>query len=359
MDPHPKPSFASKRKGLQGQVLQQVDMFDQLSDPLLQITGRKGRIKWANSAAYKMLGGTLVDRRLNQFLPSSRLRDALKKLKKKEEGQLELIVQPKNLSGREFRVRLARLEKKTVYGGRILVSLSDVTEVMRLQKQRADFIANASHELKTPIASLLGFIETLEQDAKALPVFLPMMAKEAKRMRDLIANFLDLTKTEQQADSAPTQWIKFSQVIPQCLEALQNEINQRNQDVSVEPLTDNCLVRGDPEALVTAFTNLLQNASKYSPDESTIFVRSEIKNQKLHVTIEDQGIGIEAKHIPRITERFYRVDDGRDSTHGSVGLGLAIVKHILIRHQAELTVESDIGKGSNFIVSFPCKPEPH
>lgn len=351
----PKPLFGSKRKDLEGQVLQQTGLFDRLIDPLVQITGRTGKIKWANKAAHELLGPNIIGRRFNQVFISNELAPALQRLKKQEGREFEQILRPKNLAGREFRVRLVRLEKKTIYGAKILLSISDVTELMRLQTQRSDFIANASHELKTPIAALSGFIETLEHDPEALPVFLPSMLKETKRMRELISSLLDLTKTEMQASKPPDTFIDLMPIIAQSIESMSFELTQRKQEVYIEPFDRLCFVRADQEAISTVFTNLLHNAAKYSPNGSTIRIVPRFESNHLLIAVEDEGIGISAKHIPRLTERFYRAEGSRASEKGGTGLGLAIVKHILIRHNAHLTIKSKVGKGSSFTVVFPCR----
>ena len=200
----PAPYFAAKRKALRGQMAQQIDMFDRLADPLLQVTRRKGQIKWANRAAVDLLGADLVDQRLDHVFASKALKAALGQLCKSTTTQQDLISSAKNLPDREFRIRLVGLERKTFYGARILISLTEITEVMRLQRQRADFVANASHELKTPVAALSGSIETLQQDPKALQTFLPLMAQEAERMRALIRDLLRLTRTEMEEDTSPS-----------------------------------------------------------------------------------------------------------------------------------------------------------
>ena len=355
MSLQPQPSFASKRKALRSQMMQQVEMFDRLADPLLQVTGRKGRIKWANQAALNLLGSELTNRRLTEVFASKALKPALKKLREGDDDDLEEIVSAQNFPGREFRVRLARLDKKTLYGARTLIAITDVTEVLQLQAQRADFVANASHELKTPVSSLSGFIETLEQDPKALETFLPLMSREAERMRALIRDLLRLTKTEMETGKAPTAWIDPLPLVQQATDGLAYVVERRLQKIAITPLEEPVLVRGDSIALTTVFTNLLQNASKYAPDGTPIEVDAELRGDHLHLNFRNEGKGIEAKHIPRLTERFYRVDDGRARKEGGTGLGLAIVKHVLIRHKGQLHIASAPDKGACFTVVLPAK----
>ena len=349
----PRPTFASKRKALQGQVLQQVELFDRLADPLLQITSRKGRIKWANRAAHDRFGETLIDRRLTQVLVSRPLKAALKELRKGQEA--EVIIQPTNLPDREYRVRLVRLAEKSLYGARILAAITDVTEVLRLQAQRADFVANASHELKTPVAALSGFVETLQEDPGALPAFLPIMAKETARMRGLIQDLLELTRSEMEAADAPTAWLEVDPLIDQALSGLAFLIDQRGQSVRRVRLDQRVQVRADARALTTVFTNLLHNAATHGPEASEIAVETAVEGARLRVQVRNAGTGIAAKHLPRLTERFYRVDPGRSD--GGTGLGLAIVKHILIRHEGQVLIHSAPGQGACFTVDLPLRRE--
>ena len=356
-----RPAIAAKPKALREQIIQQIDMFNQLADPLFHITGRKGRIKWANRAAADLLGAGLENQRLIKVFVSKELRAILKETRnaappRGDEAQGahgDHIVRADNLPGREFRIRLVRLENKTLEGARFLVSLSDVTGVLQLQTQRAAFVANASHELKTPITALSGFIETLEQDPRALETFLPLMKREAHRMRALIYDLLNLAKTEMEAAHPPTDLLTLDPLIEQASSALQQTFKTRRQNLKLRHLSTPCFVRGDARALTTVFGNLLQNASKYAPNETEIQIHLEIRDRHVHIHFHNEGKGIAAKHIPRLTERFYRVDDGRGRQEGGTGLGLAIVKHILIRHHGQLHITSTPGQGACFTVILP------
>ena len=353
MERVPVPYFAAKRKALRGQMAQQIDMFDRLADPLLQVTRRKGQIKWANRAAVDLLGADLVDQRLDHVFASKALKAALGQLCKSTTTQQDLISSAKNLPDREFRIRLVGLERKTFYGARILISLTEITEVMRLQRQRADFVANASHELRTPVAALSGSIETLQQDPEALQTFLPLMAQEAERMRALIRDLLRLTRTEMEEDTSPSQVLPLVPLIDQAVQVIRPELDRRQQDILRTPMPEGVLVQADPTALNTVFVNLLQNASSYAPNATSLKIAPELKGGAVLIHFQNEGKGIAAKHIPRLTERFYRVDGGRARKEGGTGLGLAIVKHVLIRHKGELRIASTPGKGATFTVVLP------
>ncbi len=358
MSSAPRPSLASKRRALRGHIRQQLDLLDRLPDPLLQVTSRKGKIKWANRAAHEALGPDLFDRKLGDVLGAKPLKTALRTLKTGPETAVEVLVQPSTQRGRDFRARLVRLETKSPVGARILVTLSDVTEVLRSQTQRTDFIAHASHELKTPVAALSGLIETLERDPSALPTFLSLMAKETARMRALTGGLLDLAKTEMQTDTPPEDRVVVEPLIAQTLDTLAQAVQKRRQIVRTQTPKTTAQVRGDPVALGTALTNLLHNAITYSPEGGTIEVDTQLDDREVWIRIRDQGPGIATKHLPRLTERFYRADAGRDAKHGGTGLGLAIVKHILLRHQGRLLIDSTPGRGSCFTLVLPLYVEP-
>ena len=338
-----------KRKTLRGQVIQQTEMFDRLDMPLLQITGKQGRIRWANQAARGLLGEELLEKRFAKVFKSKTLSVALKGLEGKR--QSDLIVAAKNLPGREFKVRLVRLERKTLQGARILVAMTDVTEVLSLQTQRAEFVANASHELKSPVTALAGFIETLNSDADALPAFLPLMTRETERMRRLLADLLSLARLEIEGETGTHSALGLNALLDMAAEASDAQMTAGGHTLTIAP--SDARVKGDESELGTAFTNLLINAAKYSPPNSHISVNVETVKQRTLIHFDNPGEGIAPEHIPHLTRRFYRVDDGRSRADGGTGLGLAIVKHILLRHKGELQIESAAGKGARFTVALP------
>ena len=353
--PVPSPSSQSfEAQGPAREVIQQTEMFDRLDMPLLQITGRKGRIRWANQAAQHLLGDDLAGQGLTEVFASKTLALALSAMAQNKTRQDDLIISAKNFPGQEFKVRLVRLEKKTIQGARILVAITDVSEVLKLQSQRADFVANASHELKSPLTALSGFIETLGQDQGALRTFLPLMTKEVTRMRALVHDLLNLARLEIEDEHQPHETLGLDALLEMAAEATAQDFDTRQQTLSLSKT--NMQIRGDQSEMSAVFTNLLGNAAKYAPQSSTIRVWAETKLNRILIHFENPGEGIAPEHIPRLTERFYRIDDGRARSDGGTGLGLAIVKHALIRHQGELLIASEKGEGAKFTVSLPHKP---
>ncbi len=241
---------------------------------------------------------------------------------------------------------------------RILVFLRDLTERRRVDQLRADFIANASHEIKTPLASLLGFIETLQgaarHDEAARDRFLPIMARQAQRMARLIDNLMSLSRVEMRAHLKPQGVIDISELVTQARDTLEPMASEANIDVQVHSEVEGATVLGDRDELTQVFINLLHNAIKYGRVGGRVALRLERQHSSrsaaIAISVEDDGPGIPAQHLPRLTERFYRVQGSSALEKGGTGLGLAIVKHVVNRHRGELRISSEVGAGSKFTV---------
>ena len=222
---------------------------------------------------------------------------------------------------------------------------------------RKDFVANVSHELRTPLTVITGYLETLLDNVEQInPRWLrPMqqMQQQAGRMQNLLNDLLLLAKleaTDYPSDSQPVAVDLLLLSIKSDAQALSGARRHRLQ-LQADP---HLKLKGSEAELRSAFSNLIFNAVKYSPDESEISIRWWSDEQGAHLAVQDSGIGIEAKHLPRLTERFYRVDSSRASHTGGTGLGLAIVKHVLLRHRGRLDISSTPGKGSTFTCHFPA-----
>jgi two-component system, OmpR family, phosphate regulon sensor histidine kinase PhoR len=242
----------------------------------------------------------------------------------------------------------------------IVVLLRDLTEIERINQMRADFIANASHELRTPLASLRGFIETLQGSAKGDPAardrFLPIMAEQASRMTRLIDALLSLSRVEMNAHVPPSDLVDLNEVIGSAKDTLDPLARDMGFTFEAGRFPRPAIVRGDRDELMQVMQNLVHNAFKYGTKGGTVRIEARhipaLGRQagRYTIAVVDNGPGIAPQHLPRLTERFYRIDVAASREKGGTGLGLAIVKHILNRHRGELAIASTPGKGSTFTV---------
>jgi len=238
-----------------------------------------------------------------------------------------------------------------------LLNSRDITAQEKLETMRRDFVANVSHELKTPITVLAGFVETLadakiEMSAAQRRRYLALMAEQARRMQQLIEDLLTLSALESSPAPADEQAIDMRAFVGQLAEEAR-ALSAGRHNVAVDVDAQSRLV-GSARELHSAFSNLVSNAVRYTPEGGTVTLSWRLADARGVFAVEDTGIGVETRHIPRLTERFYRVDQGRSRDSGGTGLGLAIVKHVLTRHQASLEVQSEFGKGSTFRAEFPA-----
>ena len=239
----------------------------------------------------------------------------------------------------------------------LLITFRDLSEASRIEKTRTDFVANASHELRTPLASIIGFIETLQGPAKDDPAarerFLSVMAMQAQRMKRLVDDLMSLTRVEMHAHVMPRDEVDLNSVVNHVREALEPLAQQEQVTLSAAGIDGPALVRGDRDELVQVFQNLIHNAIRYGRKGGGVSVRIERAAAGLRVQVSDDGVGIAPQHLPRLTERFYRVDVAASRKKEGTGLGLAIVKHVVNRHRGDFDVKSELGKGSTFTVTLP------
>jgi two-component system, OmpR family, phosphate regulon sensor histidine kinase PhoR len=241
----------------------------------------------------------------------------------------------------------------------LLVTLDDLTPLRRVEEMRADFVANASHELRTPLAALSGFIETLQgparDDAAAREKFLAIMQAQATRMARLIDDLLSLSRIELNAHLRPNTPVDLRNIVRQVVDGLQTLARDREVEVCVAAVADPVEVLGDRDELLRVFENLIENAIKYAASGKRVDVTlsADSARGEARVAVRDHGPGIAPEHLPRLTERFYRVDVVDSRAQGGTGLGLALVKHILNRHGGRLTIESVLGKGATFTAVLP------
>ncbi len=261
---------------------------------------------------------------------------------------------------RPLTMRMDRIEGRvlSIYvipyaGDRRLMQIKDITQTDRLDQMRRDFVANVSHELRTPLTVLAGFLETLQEievDADERQRYLALMSEQSKRMESIVQDLLTLSSIES-APPPEDNVVDMANLIDKLRRDAEGLSGGRHT-IRIE--TDGELdLRGSEPELVSAFGNLVANAVRYTPAGGTVTISWRASPQGGEFAVQDTGIGIDPKHIPRLTERFYRIDRGRSRDVGGTGLGLAIVKHSLTRHQAHLEVKSALGEGSRFATRFP------
>jgi len=238
----------------------------------------------------------------------------------------------------------------------VLLVFHDITELKKLEQMRKDFVANVSHELKTPVTSIKGFSETLLEGAmdnkETLEAFLSIILKESDRLQSLIQDLLDLSKIEQHGFALNITQFNLLAIIEEVITMLRNKADSKEIELQVECSEEHLFIEGDVYRLKQVFINLITNAIAYTPTNGLVKVKIQGVKEKVFVSVKDTGIGIEKEEIPRIFERFYRVDRARSRNSGGTGLGLAIVKHIIEAHQGNITVKSKVGTGSQFTIEL-------
>jgi two-component system phosphate regulon sensor histidine kinase PhoR len=247
----------------------------------------------------------------------------------------------------------------------VMLTFEDLTQQRSTERMRVDFVANASHELRTPLASLLGFVETLQgparNDLKARERFLGIMRDQALRMSRLVDDLLSLSRIELKAHLAPDTPVDLVAITREIADSLAVVARERDVRMAIDANQPSLLVPGDRDELLRLAENLVENAIKYGGNGGNgglvkIIIRATAREALLSVS--DDGPGIAAEHLPRLTERFYRIDTAASKEAGGTGLGLAIVKHIVLRHRGKLEIESEAGRGTTFRVLLPLSRQP-
>ena len=312
---------------------------------------REGNLEWWNRAAETLLG---LKTPQDSGQPVSNLVRHPRFKEYFEQGNYADPLEIPSPTNDRMRIQLLI----TRYGNNEhLMLVRDVTRIHQLEQMRKDFVANVSHELRTPLTVIFGYLETLLDNVEEVnPRWvraLQQMHQQGGRMQTLLNDLLLLAKleaTDYPSDSHPIEVGMLLKTIKGDARALSAN---KNQQISLD-LDSDVQLKGSETELRSAFSNLIFNAVKYTPAEGSIHIRWWANEQGAHLSVQDSGIGIETKHLPRLTERFYRVDSSRASNTGGTGLGLAIVKHVLLRHRGTLEINSVPGKGSVFICHFPA-----
>lgn len=348
-------AWRQKNAELQAMVAATEAMVDSLPDPLFFLDAQR-RVVRANLAARRLFGQGLAGRELASALRDPGLLDATRRVVAGGVGEELDLTLPVPVA-RLYRVRVEPLPA-AAEGAVAVLALHDVTALKRIERTRADFIANASHELRTPLSALLGFIETLRgparDDAEARDRFLAIMHDQAMRMSRLVNDLLSLSRIESNEHSQPAGGVDLKRLLAQVADGLAPQAAARRTRIVLSVPDDLPLALGDADELAQVFQNLIDNAIKYGREGTPVEVTVRADGQRsVAVSVRDHGDGVAREHLPRLTERFYRVDTARSRSLGSTGLGLAIVKHVVNRHRGSLAIDSTVGEGSTFTVSLP------
>lgn len=316
------------------------------------------RVSAANQAAHLLLGTNIVGQNVRVAF---RHAGAIERL---SDPDAHHTGHPIRLTGIGQQNQMWDMRIQSIGPAQKMVHLADRSGAQAAEKMRVDFVANASHELLTPLAAVKGFIETLDDpdagdDPGTRARFLGIMAKETDRMQALVRDLMSLSRIEAEKYDPPQTPVDFAHIVADTIDQLRSSQKERGGDVAID-ITDNLPpVMGDAGQLRQLASNIVNNAMKYGRDGTPVEVTlaPSRSGAMLNFAVADHGDGIAPEHLPRLTERFYRVDSGRSRSIGGTGLGLSLVKHIVDRHRGHLEIRSTVGKGSTVSVLLPIAPE--
>lgn len=353
----------------------QLNLIEGIVDPLMLIDGEKIVLS-ANQAARDSFGANLTGQSLAFHIRHPKILEAVDAcITDGTQSQFETMLSKG--SEQHYAVSVVRISTFSEQLSGLDLDLPDHINVLTFRDQtqskmsermRADFVANASHELRTPLSSLIGFIETIRtmgpEEATASHRFLGIMESEANRMVRLIDDLLSLSRIEMDKHVQPDEQVNVQELLEILTSSMGPQASQRQISFQLTIAPSTPLMRGDKDQLHQVLINLASNALKYSSDGGTIDIQvypvkriPEVGGDGVCLTVTDHGEGIPADHLPRLTERFYRVDSARSRKMGGTGLGLAIVKHIISRHRGHLNIESTVGEGTSVSIYIPIHKE--
>jgi two-component system phosphate regulon sensor histidine kinase PhoR len=338
-------------------------ILERLPDPVI-VLARDRAVQRSNAAARAAFGDDIAAVLRNPGLRGAIERALSTRLAQTAEIGLRVPMP------RDVYATVVPMDPPLVDGGHVLVVLSDRTRERVVERMRADFVANVSHELRTPLASLIGFIETLRgpaaDDPPAQQRFLEIMAEQGARMDRLIDDLLSLSRIELTEHQTPAEPLDLAKLATRMAAGFEPRLTERRVQLALRIEPDLPLVAGDADQMAQVLQNLLDNAVKYGRDGGMLSIDVAItppgdrwpSRPGVVIAVSDQGTGIAREHLPRLTERFYRVDKGRSRAVGGTGLGLAIVKHIVNRHRGQMMIESEVGQGTTVSVWLPVPQGP-
>lgn len=328
---------------------------DALPDPAL-ILAKSGFVLHANPGATELLEQNPQGLHVSAAIRAPVILEAVSQVLAGK-GPLKVEFERRVPLPQHYEAWIAPIMSGEPDGPAILLSLKDLTREQMIERMRADFVANASHELRTPLTALLGFIDTLQgparKDEAARDRFLDLMRVQGARMKRLIDDLLSLSRIEMNAHQRPEGLVDLEALARHIADSLGPMAKEQGVEISLD-LTVGLQVRGDWDELTQVVQNLVENALKYANSGKKIDISTTRAAKSAELAVRDYGQGIAAEHLPRLTERFYRVSVQESRSRGGTGLGLAIVKHILNRHRGRLLIASTPGEGSRFTIRLPA-----
>ncbi len=324
-------------------------LIEGLTEPALVVRG--AAVIMSNAASRDLFGIAIEGVDVRQVLPHPAVIERLVRGKLRTADEVEVA----GLGGsrRHWLARLAPLDD-----GSVMVRLIDRNEARAAEQMRVDFVANASHELRTPLSTVIGYSETLREsdgtiDDETRAKFLAVVHDEARRMQRVVEDLISLSRIEAEKFTTPTEPVDIAPMIDVAVESAARMAAERGSELKCNVATDLPPISADRGQVLQVLDNLITNALRYGEPGTPVSISARLEGGMVHVEVADRGEGIPAEDIPRLTERFYRVDTSRSRGLGGTGLGLSIVKHIVERHRGRLTIESVVGKGTTIHVLLP------
>jgi two-component system phosphate regulon sensor histidine kinase PhoR len=368
-------SWGNRTIELEAALAESSILFDTIPDILLMLD-KNFTIVRANNAAMRIFNKSLIGKKMRQLNPTTNFMDAIKSVYKNDTGiSIETSFRSHNVL-QEYLVMIEKFPVQSIAGISIVIIMHDITESKIRKQMLKDFVSNASHEIRTPLTSVIGFVENLisiedeggdkAENKKVRKKFLGIIEEQTDRMSKLVNDLLSLSKVEINEGTTPSEMVNPAAIIKEVKKRLQHLADEKEMKITFKDAKNIPNIIGDADELAQVFTNLISNAIKYGYPKTTIEISAttttEFDNSEhlprdceklLLISVKDEGEGIEDEHLPRITERFYRVDKQRSRKVGGTGLGLAITKHILYRHRGDIVIESTPGVGSVFTARLP------
>ncbi|MBI3620763.1 MAG: PAS domain-containing protein [Nitrospirae bacterium] len=326
------------------------------------VLDRRGRVLLINDALRRMLPGadpSAIGRPFIEVIRHHPLNEFVRSVLEGGEGRRQevALLTPEE---RIFLLQASVAKPEGERGVAVVLVFHDITELKRLERIRKDFVANASHELKTPLTSIAGYVEALIDGAKDDPAtcaqFLGIIRKHTENLKAILSDLLQLSTIESGVYRWKRQEVAVADLVERAARVLRPVAERRRQTLTVRPCEASLTIHGDLDRLTEALINLLDNAVKYTPEGGAVTIETTAVPDGVRITVADTGIGIPPKELSRIFERFYRVDRARSREQGGTGLGLSIVKHIVEAHGGRITVDSTVGRGSTFTLLLPAQP---